>query len=69
MTAQELLDELLILKKEFGSLADIPVSVFIANHERLEIGGIDHFTNLNPKTGKMTLHSIDLNSRYYSDEY
>jgi len=69
MTAQQLLDELLALQAEFGNLDNAPVCVFIMRHERLEISGIDHFTDLDPKTGKMTLHSIDLNARYFGEYY
>jgi hypothetical protein len=69
MTAEELLNELLSLRDLHGSLKDVPVSVFLGN-DRLDIRDVDAFLNHDFKeTGKQELHSIDLNARYYTDEY
>lgn len=60
MNAQELLDELLNLKEEFGSLDGVSVSVFTTGDEdRLIIDFVDVFTE--EIDGKKSLHSIDLN--------
>jgi hypothetical protein len=58
MNAQELLDELLALKAVYGSLENVPVSVFI-EHERFEITLVDYFTD--QRNEQKVLHSIDLN--------
>lgn len=58
MNAQELLYELLALRDLYGSLKDVPVSVFMG-HERFEITLVDHFTD--QRNEQRVLHSIDLN--------
>jgi hypothetical protein len=65
MTAEELLYELLALRDLYGSLKDIPVTVFLG-HDRLDITLVDYFTENHE--GKEILHSIDLNARYYDGE-
>jgi len=69
MTAEELLYDLLNLRDIHGSLKNVPVSVFLGN-DRLEIRDLDFFLNHDStESGKQELHSIDLNARYYGDEY
>jgi hypothetical protein len=65
MTAEELLYELLALRDLYGSLKDIPVTVFLG-HDRLDITLVDYFTE--GRQGEEVLHSIDLNARYYDGE-
>jgi hypothetical protein len=55
VTAQELLDFLLQLHQEHGSL-DIPISIFV-NEDRMPIGEMDVFYD----NGNKNIHSIDLN--------
>ncbi len=64
MTAEELFNELLALRDLYGSLENVPVSVFM-NHERLDINLVDHFSD--QKNGETVLHSIDLNVKEYGD--
>ena len=56
LSAQELLDELIAIKDQYGNL-DVPINIFIQDSERLEISNLDAFT-----TGRRgELYSIDIN--------
>jgi hypothetical protein len=57
INAQELLEQLLQLHQEHGSL-DIPISIFV-NGERMQIEDVDVFYD----NGNKTIHSIDLNTK------
>jgi len=57
MTGEELLQQLLTLKEEWGTL-DVPICVF-KDEDRHEIGVLDLFTN--GVYEKRVLHSIDIN--------
>jgi hypothetical protein len=59
MTGQELLDKLLEIKEDFGTL-DVEITMY-HNDDRREITGIDLFTN-REIGDKNKLHSIDINT-------
>jgi hypothetical protein len=56
MKAQELLNELIAIKEEYGTL-DVEIKIFIQDSDRLDILDLDAFT-----TGRRgELYSIDIN--------